>query len=432
LSRAAALVLGALAAGCSSGTSVDLTIQLAGDVAARAGEIASMELHVDGDAAPFARTLDVRGKFGSGRETLRYRPGVSSGTLTFNVTLRDAGGNELGSGSASTPLSSGSSVPLTVPVGAGVTVGDMGPPPDLVPPCTGITVSTLAGTGIPGYTDGPGNMAQFQLAKGITADAQGTLYVAEAKHVRKVLADGTTSTLSSGVSGGTQFLGLSRIAHTFGDFWVIDVTNDTLFRISGTQTSVVLLSGALNAVGANPTNSKIYTADTQTCDLDVVNFSTTMLDHFSGVTATCGSMDGTAATAQFSTPRADLVFDATGKMYVADLGNLRIRAVAADGSVTTLAGSTQGHTDAVGAAAQFDNPTGIAVDNQRQMLYVADNTTIRAVTFAGGVTTLVGSVSGFVDGNGCVARFGKLDGIVYFAGALYAVDIERIRKIVLP
>ena len=150
---------------------------------------------------------------------------------------------------------------------------------------------------------------------------------------------------------------------------------------------------------------------------------------FSG--SDCGFQDGIAASAKYSSI-SDIAFDDSGNMYVADPANFRIRKVASDGSASTLAGSVQGHADGVGANARFAGPTGLTVDNQQHIVYVADGTTIRAVAADGNVTTVVGSKAGLVDGDGCAARFGALKGITYFAGALYAVDINRIRKVTLP
>ncbi|MGZ3405123.1 MAG: hypothetical protein ACXVAN_01680, partial [Polyangia bacterium] len=154
-----------------------------------------------------------------------------------------------------------------------------------------------------------------------------------------------------------------------------------------------------------------------------------MAVHFSG--GACGFLDGNATTSQYSGV-VDLVFDAAGTMYVADSGNFKIRKVDAAGAATTLAGSTQGHVDGAPGSAKFDTIGGVTVDDAQHIIYVSDATTIRAITAGGTVSTVVGSTAGFVDGDGCVAKFGALKGIAYFAGSLYAVDIERIRKITLP
>jgi hypothetical protein len=71
--------------------------------------------------------------------------------------------------------------------------------------------------------------------------------------------------------------------------------------------------------------------------------------------------------------------------------------------VTTLAGiaGITGSTDGTGVVARFDDPSAVAVDGAGD-LYVADigNDTIRKITPAGAVTTIVGHAGeqGFVPG----------------------------------
>jgi hypothetical protein len=85
--------------------------------------------------------------------------------------------------------------------------------------------------------------------------------------------------------------------------------------------------------------------------------------------------------------------DSTGNVYVADTYNHTIRKVTPAGVVTTLAGrpTSFGSTDGNGSAARFRFPTALTMDSAGNA-YVADsqNFTIRKVTPAGGVSTLVG------------------------------------------
>jgi len=65
-------------------------------------------------------------------------------------------------------------------------------------------VTTLAGTGEPGYRDGPGSSAQFDVPIGIAADSEGTVYVVDsgAHRIRQISRDGNVSTIAgSGAAG---------------------------------------------------------------------------------------------------------------------------------------------------------------------------------------------------------------------------------------
>jgi sugar lactone lactonase YvrE len=147
-------------------------------------------------------------------------------------------------------------------------------------------------------------------------------------------------------------------------------------------------------------------------------------------------MDFAAAAARFNRP-AGIARDTSGNLYVVDSGNHKIRKITPSGVVTTVAGKSQtpGSADGVKFDAQFNAPTGIAVDTGG-ILYVADtgNSTIRKVTPDGTVTTLAGQpgVIGSTDGMGAAAQFDHPSGIALDpAGNLYVTDTNNflIRRI---
>lgn len=179
--------------------------------------------------------------------------------------------------------------------------------------------------------------------------------------------------------------------------------------------------------------------------------------------STQGYADGTGAAAQFRSLR-DITSDSAGNLFVLD--EYRIRKITPSGVVTTFAGSSQGYTDSVGVAAQFQNPDSMTIDSAGN-LYVKDGTSIRKITPTGSVTTvltgipggsltrdasgnfyvaangqvkkitpsgvvttLAGSTLGYADGTGTAAQFEFIRGIVSDpAGTIYALDRNRLRKI---
>ncbi|MNK93459.1 Serine/threonine-protein kinase PknD [compost metagenome] len=147
-----------------------------------------------------------------------------------------------------------------------------------------------------------------------------------------------------------------------------------------------------------------------------------------------GFLDGVGRAAAFNGPTG-LVLGSDGTLYIADSGNNAIRKLSPDGTVSTLAGNSEfGYVDGPAAAAQFNQPSDIAVDNHRN-IYVVDtfNHVIRKITAEGNVTTLAGNIAGgFSDGVGSAARFSFPKGITLdLSGNLFVADTDnhRIRKI---
>jgi M6 family metalloprotease-like protein len=146
-----------------------------------------------------------------------------------------------------------------------------------------------------------------------------------------------------------------------------------------------------------------------------------------GQAGVAGETDGPAAIALFNSPTG-IAVDSTGNSYVADNANHVIRKITPAGMVSLLAGSpgNPGSRDGQGPNAQFNSPTGIAVDKSGNV-FVADqmNSIIRKITPEGVVTTLAGlaGVVGGNDGVGTEARFNHASGVaVDCFGNVYVTD----------
>ena len=147
-----------------------------------------------------------------------------------------------------------------------------------------------------------------------------------------------------------------------------------------------------------------------------------------------GMRNGPVARARFDDPYG-VTMAADGTLYVADAGdNNRIRRIGSDGTVTTLAGFTEGFADGDGTAARLNTPSGLALDRAGN-LYVADtgNHAIRKITPLGMVSTLAGTGrAGFRDGIASQAQFNGPIGVAVDAhGNVYVADTynDRIRRI---
>jgi sugar lactone lactonase YvrE len=166
----------------------------------------------------------------------------------------------------------------------------------------------------------------------------------------------------------------------------------------------------------------------------IIKISGTTITTLAGVAGTDGYADGTGSAARFNNPQR-LTVDGAGYVYVADKGNYRIRKISPAGVVTTFAGSGEvGYANGTGAAAKFDEPNDVVLDNAGN-LYVADtyNHCIRKISPAGVVTTFAGNgIYGYVDGTGTAAQFAAPYGVALDnAGNMYVTDYHnyRIRKI---
>lgn len=148
-------------------------------------------------------------------------------------------------------------------------------------------------------------------------------------------------------------------------------------------------------------------------------------------TGMLGFEDGSSADAKLGLLSG--VAAGPGGVFIADWTNNRIRWIADDGNVITVAGSGEkGFQDGHGEEAQFDNPTAIAVLATGDLLVAdTDNHAIRRVSPSGEVSTVVGAGGGggwFKDGSTDVAMFDHPAGVTAgLDGAVIVADTDNHR-----
>jgi DNA-binding beta-propeller fold protein YncE len=276
-------------------------------------------------------------------------------------------------------------------------------------------VSTLAGSGAAGSSNGVGVQASFNTPLDVAISRSGTFAVASERGGSRIrFIDLFTSQVTTLAGSGnfTSADGQGTLASFSGPEGVA-ISPDDLF--------------ALVVEWSAPTSR-----------LRHIVIATGVVTTLAG--SSTGYADGVGTMAKFNSP-SGVVFSPDGAYaLITDQANYRVRRLdLSTAAVTTLAGSTQGYADGIGTNAQFYGISHLAVDPTGSYALICErnNHRVRRLDIATSrVLTLAGSgMGGFQDGVGTNAILYLPTGVSIDPTGTYALiaDLlnQRIRRVVI-
>ncbi|MBB3194041.1 PKD domain-containing protein [Roseateles terrae] len=267
--------------------------------------------------------------------------------------------------------------------------------------------------------DGRGNAAVFWETQGVAEGPSGALYVADSNNhaLRKVLRDGTVTTLAVFSSNGVQVYGstpfyqgvpmLGEVAvDAQENVYVADAFMNVIRKVAPDGTQSILAGQPGSSGYANgPAQQALFYSPLGVAVDAAGNVYVSDLTHtirkispagvvslVAGVPRTADLRNGAASQANFNFP-THLAAAADGTLYVADYGNNVVRKITPEGEVSTVAGRR-------GASCSIDGPLGtnctpqpmgLSLDTVNGDLYIATSVGVMRLRPDGWVEELMQS-----------------------------------------
>ena len=226
--------------------------------------------------------------------------------------------------------------------------------------------------------------------------------------------------------------GLASLAYAQGGYLISTYAGGTLAATSAQGTSYPLPYASATTVDAF---GNVFVTAFSSCVFRVEPNG--LISRYAGTCTAGYSGDGASAlAAQLNGPQG-LAVDSAGYLYIADVNNNRVRRVAPDGTISTIAGTGVagfGGDNGPAIAAQLSSPTGVALGLNGQ-IYIADqaNNRVREVLPNGNIITVAGT-GAFADTNDGTAAVGAGVSfpnavVVNSVGELFISNATQIRRV---
>lgn len=249
-------------------------------------------------------------------------------------------------------------------------------------------VTSLAGSGVPGFRDGLKERAFLHQPTGVAVDTAGVVYVSDSgnNRIRRMSVDGIMTTIAGSGSAG------------FAD--------DTLSRAEFNNPQAIVLTP----------DGLLFVADCNNHRIRLIDMVQEQVLTYAGAGISDYRDAVDPAQAYIRSPVGLAYHTSTGDLYVSD-GDSRIRVVRGlGGMVETVlnGGGTAGFSDAVGLSAVFNSPSHMTMNDDETVLYVADrrNNRIRSVDLLTLTVTTVAGTEASPESGGTLASNGATTGNV--------------------
>ena len=330
-------------------------------------------------------------------------------------------------------------------------------------------ISAFAGTGEEGYEGDRGPAAEARLAypTGVAADANGNVYVADARNALvRVVRAGVGFSVPLGTSGesvalvvasegvltlrGQPLVAGARVESSRGNAYSLAAGTDGAVSaeylperqrvlVRGTGVDLTRQEDGTWRIGDTlAENGHRHSVGGREYVLELLEGRWGLAEYaIETVAGNTSVTDGVAATDVTLENVSGVAVDAIGNIYVAERLRRRIRRIDLSGVITTIAGTGEwGFSGDGGPAieARLGLPSGVAVDRTGRV-YVADdaNIRVRRIDVAGVITTIAGTGDLGFSGDGGPAIEADLVGVQDVAtdtrGNVYVATHRRIRKI---